>query len=172
MDLFNEPSETRGAVFNEARTHRYYLCRIWDHDKPKALFIGLNPSKADSKEDDPTIKSVRRIAHFNGYGGFYMGNCFTYISTNPDHLQHTHGEQALNDLYLNQFVYSGAVKDVVFAWGNFDIVRKTERDKELISLFPGALCIGKNKNGSPKHPLYCKSDSIFIPYIASQIPAH
>ena len=36
--------------------YRYSLVREWDKEKPKVLFIGLNPSTADEKTDDPTIR--------------------------------------------------------------------------------------------------------------------
>jgi len=53
-------------------------------------------------------------------------------------------------------------KDVVFAWGSFAIVKETGRDRELSEMFPNAKALFINKTGSPKHPLYCKSDTKFV----------
>lgn len=36
--------------------------------------------------------------------------------------------------------------------------------QEVIKMFPNALCLGKNKDGSPKHPLYLKADTEFIKF--------
>lgn len=122
------------------------------------MFIGLNPSKADESEPDQTIKSVERISRHNGYGGFYMMNCFAYIATNPDLLMHNPMSDEWNNNMLT--VTAAKCKVVVFAWGNFKIVQETGRDKELIEMFPNAYVIGFNKNGSPVHPLYQKSKSV------------
>ena len=50
---------------------------------------------------------------------------------------------------------------VVFAWGNFNV---NGRDKEVIKMFPDAYALHINKNGSPKHPLYVKSDVLPIKF--------
>ncbi len=56
-------------------------------------------------------------------------------------------------------------KDVIFAWGNFNVVKDTGRVYELSDMFPRAMALHINKNGSPKHPLYCKSDTKLIPFL-------
>ena len=48
-------------------------------------------------------------------------------------------------------------KDIVFAWGNFSIVKETGRDIELAKMFPNAKALIKNKDGSPRHTLYVPS---------------
>ena len=63
--------------------YRYSLTRIWDNSKEKILFIMLNPSTADFKMDDPTIKKIVKFSDKWGYGGIYVGNLYAYISTNP-----------------------------------------------------------------------------------------
>ena len=57
--------------------------------------------------------------------------------------------------------------EVVFAWGNFEVVKKRNVDKELSKMFPNAKALKINKNGSPKHPLYCSSNTKIIPYVRS-----
>jgi hypothetical protein len=148
-----------GADFSNDRKYRYSLWRIWDKTKPLVMFVGLNPSTANETDNDPTIRSVGRIAKANGYGGFYMMNCWAYISTDPEKLREHRFNELIcewNDNMLT--VIKAKCKDVVFAWGSFAIVRETGRDKELAEMFPNAKALFINKNGSPKHPLYCKSD--------------
>lgn len=126
------------------------------------MFVGLNPSTANQMEDDPTIESVKRISRFNGFGGFYMMNCFPFITTDPDYLKmgfsKYHEDQ--NMVYLIQT--GQLVKDIVFAWGNFKEPKAYGMDRALEELFPNAKCITKNKNGSPAHPLFKKGNTALI----------
>jgi hypothetical protein len=158
----NNENQTAGAEFSECRKYRYALWRIWDTEKPLVMFVGLNPSTANEKDNDPTIKSVERISRNNGYGGFYMMNCFSFVSTNPADLQ-LESNNWINDFWLKKV--ASDCKTIVFAWGNFDVVVKSGRYFELLDMFgEEAMTLKQNKNGSPKHPLYCKSDSQFIKF--------
>lgn len=159
--------KSSGAIFSADKKHRLKLWRTWDDALPKLMFIGLNPSTANETDNDPTIKSCIRIAKHNGYGGIIMMNCWTHISTDPDKLRT--GEPSLSEtgwLLSNDdsLLFTATNADVCFAWGNFKIVRDTSRDKELSRMLPNSWCLGKNKNGSPKHPLYCKTETKLIPY--------
>lgn len=154
-------NENFGAEFSDDRKYRYALWRIWESTKPLVMFVGLNPSSASEIDSDPTIKSVGRIARHNGYGGFYMMNCFPYVSTDPKAL-YDFGNTKLNDYWLMKI--SAICQDVVFAWGTFEVVKKTGRDKQLLAMFPSALAITILPDGSPKHPLYCKKTSQLIAY--------
>lgn len=157
-----EPDIKKGAQFSECGKYRYSLYRIWDENLPLIMVIGLNPSTANHETDDPTIQSVTRLAKFNGYGGFYMTNCWSYISTDPDELVI---DSSMSGNIRMLYEISKSCKDVLFAWGNFDIVKKMRKDQELIGMFPDALCITKNKNGSPGHPLFKKGTIKFFKYI-------
>lgn len=150
-----------GADFSECRRYRYALWRIWDASKPRVMFIGLNPSTANEIDADPTIRSVGRIAKHNGFGGFYMLNCFPFVSTDPNQLR-DHGNTEQNDSYLRMF--GASCEAVVFAWGGFRVVRELGREAELRAMFPNAKALHINRDGTPKHPLYCKSNTQLIPF--------
>ena len=152
----------RGAQFSECGKYRYALWRIWDRTKPLVMFIGLNPSTANETEADKTIESVIRISRFNGYGGFYMMNLWPYIATKPELLKIDARSSANN--YYGICETAKECQDVVFAWGNFKIVKDKKRDLELFNMFQNAKCIGQNKNGSPKHPLYQREQTTIINY--------
>lgn len=141
----------RGADFSADGNYRYKLWRIWDADKPKAMCIGLNPSTANGDKNDATISILIRMLKTLGYGGFYMTNCFAYITSNPKLLKHN----PMSDEWNNNVLTTTAFRcsDVIFAWGGFDVIKKTGRDKELIEMFPNAKCFDKSKDGSPIHPL-------------------
>lgn len=160
MNLFDKS----GAEFSVCRKYRYALWRIWDESKPLVMFIGLNPSTADEFKPDPTIKSVERIAHHNDFGGFYMMNCFAFVTANPEELEFETNNDT-NDFWLKKIAYE--CKSIVFAWGAFPVVSSTGRLWEMKEMFGDeALTIGLNKNGSPKHPLFCKGATKLIPFQA------
>ena len=156
-NLFPEASDAvgtyhSGAIFSDCRKYRYALWRTWDEEKPILSVIGLNPSTANETMDDPTIKRVKAIARNLGYGGIVMLNLFAIISPDPKVLKSTADPLGDNDRWLKEYG-SG---DVVFAWGNFK--EATGRAKEVSAMFPNAKAFYINKNGSPKHPLYCRAD--------------
>lgn len=150
------------AIFSECRKYRYALWRVWDLNKPKLMFIGLNPSTANESKNDNTITKVIKIAKGNGYGGVYMTNLFGIVSSKPEVLE-SNGLDLQGDNNDWLITISGICKDIVFAWGNFK--QAINRSKEVAAMFENSLCIQQNKNGSPKHPLYCKDDSILVPFV-------
>ena len=150
-DLFNQS----GAQFSDCRNYRYALWRIWDQDASKVMFIGLNPSTANENTDDPTIRRVVTFAKNWGYGGVYMMNLFAIVSPYPSVLKTCNDPLGDNNQWLAEI--KSRCSKVVFAWGNFDVFG---RDKTVAKMFPGAECLVKNKNGTPKHPLYVKGNTV------------
>jgi hypothetical protein len=144
------------AFFSECGKFRFQLYRIWDESLPIAMCIGLNPSTANSDDNDPTIRNLIRLLKNNGYGGFHMVNLFALISPLPDSLR-MHPDP-VNDTDKWNFNIAHNCQSIVFCWGNFK--QAQYRAKKYIQKYEGALCFGKNKNGSPKHPLYLKSTTL------------
>jgi len=151
MNLFENDSN---AIFSEDRKYRYALWRIWDAEKPKIMFIGLNPSTANEDQNDPTIRRVIRFAKDWGYGGVYMMNLFAVVSADPKVLLTCENPVMDNDYWLK--ATKRKCMDVLFAWGNFK--EAYSRAKQVEAMFSGAYCLGKNKNGTPKHPLYISAN--------------
>lgn len=156
--------EDNGAEFSDDLQHRYRLWRIWDKSQPLVMFIGLNPSKADSNKDDPTIRRVKRFARDNGFGGFYMCNLFTYISTDPDNLKGF--IYCTNNADLILLRTATMCDAIVFAWGGFKIAE--ERSRRVKEFFPEAFCLGRNSNGFPSHPLYLPADQPLIKFLPQE----
>jgi hypothetical protein len=152
--------EDNGAEFSPDRKYRYCLWRIWDDGKPFVMFIGLNPSTANEYSDDPTIRRIKRLTFNWGYGGFYMLNLFAYVSSDPKELKKCADPLGDNDKWL---LWAKPKCDkVIFAWGKFKEAK--ERSKEVVKMFPKALALVINNDGSPRHPLYVKSDTLPISY--------
>ena len=121
----------RDAIISNDGLYRYRLERTWDLGKPKCLYVMLNPSDADDKIDDRTIKACIRFAQDWGYGGLMVGNLFAYRSPYPRKLKTVDdpiGPE--NDLYLAAML-SEADK-VIAAWGNGDNLQG--RDAVVLSL--------------------------------------
>lgn len=156
-DLFG--NVTKGACFDESRKNRYYLFRIWDKSKPMVSFIGLNPSTANEHTNDNTITKVMKIAAHNGYGGVYMLNLYPCVTPHPHEIVNDIKSTRINSLFMEEY----SKNNVVFAWGNFKQAQEISRG--VVDWFQTPLCIAQNKNGSPKHPLYCKDNSKLIPFI-------
>lgn len=143
-----------GAEFSECGKYRYKLWRIWDESLPKVMCIGLNPSTANTNKNDQTISYLIKMLKVLGYGGFYMMNCWSLISSDPKKLLDHRWNELICQWNDNMITVTALeCQDIIFCWGNFKIIRETGRDKELIEMFPNAKCFGKNENGSPFHPL-------------------
>lgn len=146
------------AIFSTDRKYRYMLVRQWDATKLMVMFIGLNPSTANETENDPTVRRVIGFAKDWGYGGVYMMNLFAYVSTDPKALINSGEKIERNNVYLEAI--AGNAEKVVFAWGAFKLHKK--RMLEVMRMFPNAYCLGRSKDGYPKHPLYLKKDTKLI----------
>lgn len=157
MSLF----DNNGAVFSDDRKYRYALFRLWDIKKPSIMFIGLNPSTANEVDNDPTIRRVIRFAFDWDYGGVYMMNLFGFVTPYPKDLINCSDPIGENDKWLEKVF--DKCEDVVFAWGSFP--EAADRAKKVITMFPNAKALWINKDGSPKHPLYCHSNLKPIPYL-------
>jgi hypothetical protein len=140
------------AFFSDDGKFRYQLYRIWDESLPIAMCVGLNPSTANSDDNDPTINKLIMLMKNNGYGGFHMVNLFALISPYPEDLS-SH-PNPINDADKWNFNLVQTCDSIIFCWGNFK--QAEHRAKKYIAKYPDALCFGKNNNGSPKHPLYLK----------------
>ena len=136
---------------------RFSLSRIWDKRQPKLLYIMLNPSIADGKKDDPTIKRLIFFTKKFRYGGFYVANLFTQITPYPKELNMDNLSKKNNLKIINDLIKKS--DSIVYAWGNL-----VSEPRELLEIIDSPLCFGKNLNGTPKHPLYLPSNSKLLKF--------
>jgi hypothetical protein len=146
------------AVISDCGKYRYLLRRTWDHAKPRALLVMLNPSTADARNDDATIRSCVRLLSGLGYGSMEVVNVFGYRATKPDELMRVRDPIGPRNEHSIEAAVSRC--DVVIcAWGAFPPA--VERSGYVLNAIrakrPAAYCFGKTKGGMPKHPLYIKS---------------
>lgn len=153
------------AVISDCGKYRYLLRRTWDGKKPRALIVMLNPSTADARKDDPTIRSCVRLTSALGYGSMEVVNLYGLRATDPAELQKADDPQGPN----NERVVIAAINrcDVVIcAWGAHAMAERhhTFLLGHIRSRRPAAYCFGKTKHGAPKHPLYVKSGTALETY--------
>lgn len=150
----------REAEFSDCRKYRYILQIVWDTSKPIAAFIGLNPSTADEIQDDPTIRRCRGFAESWGCGGMRMLNLFAFRATLPkDMLAST--DPIGPDNYLGGML-KGVTGPQVACWGTHGL--HGNRGELIRKSIPGLQCFGRNRDGSPKHPLYLRSTTRLEPF--------
>jgi hypothetical protein len=155
------------AVISDCGRYRYLLRRVWYFDKPRALFVMLNPSTADAKIDDPTIRSCVRLVSALGYGSMEVVNLFGYRSTDPDGLRNLPDAVGpKNDDIAEAAI--GRCDMVICAWGGKPIAKLRAREmwEKIRSMRPAAFCFGLTDAGCPKHPLYIKSGTQLQSYTA------
>ncbi len=142
-------------------------------EKP-LVCIGINPSTAAPDDLDNTLKSVERIALYNGYDSFIMFNVYAQRATNPDDMEDNFNE-FLHSENMKAFEYvlklSKERPAIWAAWGN--IIEKRDYLSHCVLTM---VEIGKrhnaswfsagkiSKKGHPHHPLYLKKDSVLDPF--------
>lgn len=147
----------RSAYISECGTYRYSLTRGWDATLPPLVWMMLNPSTADAEVDDPTIRRVVGFTQRPGcYGAAIVVNLYALRPPKPVRLA-TDPVGPLNDVILKSY---GATWDVMAAWGAHAPLRAAQ---VLMGPLRGRhlFCLGKTKDGFPRHPLYVKADQRF-----------
>lgn len=144
----------KGATISRCGKFRPRLWRRWDRSKPILTWIMLNPSTGDAEADDTTILKCVGFAMMWGYGGINIVNLYGFRATSPADLKAA-GYPVGDD---NERAHRDAIfssKDTIVAWGTHARPQEVYRFLALWSregLRPK--CLGVNKDGSPKHPLY------------------
>jgi hypothetical protein len=153
--IFDTEAQTQvsSAVFSPCRKYRYVLWRGWAENWAAnyLMFIGLNPSTADERINDPTVRRCIGFARDLGYSGLCMTNLFSYRATNPkDMFAEPEPIGLENDQYLVD--HATQAEMVIAAWGCHG--KHLNRDAQVINMLSNLYCLKLTKGGSPQHPLY------------------
>ena len=156
------------VIISECGSYRYTLKRDWP--KP-CLFIMLNPSTADAAKDDPTLKACMRFAKREGCTSLTIVNLFALRSPNPDILlKRANPSGSQNRAYQATEIEKARGGLVIVAWGSHKSTGiKKDNISALLKIIRGEgltpYCLGVNKDGNPKHPLYLKNNQELIEYV-------
>ena len=125
------------------------------------MFIGLNPSKADRFQTDPTVSRCISYAKQWGYGALHMTNLFAWRDTDPAAMKRqAKPVGSKNDATLQRLAAEAGL--VVAAWGRHGA--HLGRDAVVKSMLPNLHALAVNQDGSPAHPLYLNGGLIPLPF--------
>lgn len=156
----SEPTLTRGAHFSRCRRYRYALWRRWATGDDYVLLVALNPSTADHRRDDPTIRRCIGFARDWGYSGLCVANLFAFRATYPRDLFSAEDPVGpRNDQWLRRL--SSGASLVVAGWGNHGLHQG--RAARVRALLPELHCLRLNSGGEPAHPLYLPKHLVPFP---------
>jgi hypothetical protein len=150
LPLFPD-DEQQGAIIQGP--YRYCLWRTWNAHQPTLLWILLNPSRANSAQDDPTLRRLVSFSRAFGSGGLTVVNLFAWRATTPQALKEVNDPIGpLNNRFIQEAAAHG--HGIVVAWGNGGTYQ--HRDQDVLTLLtPSPLwCLGTTRDGHPVHPLY------------------
>ena len=163
--------EMAGAEISERGLYRHQLWRRWGRG-PQVLWIMLNPSTADGKEDDATIRRCIGFTRAWGCDGFTVVNLYALRATDPRELRGNKTPNTESSLVLYGAL-GGEWKHIVAAWGTAaPISRHLLAIKEVgVSMMSDRKleCLGITQAGHPRHPLYVPRSQPLEPWPRSRI---
>ena len=162
-------------MFSPCGHYRWWLIRLWRPQAPRLLFIGLNPSRANGRCDDPTLRRLIGFANAWGYGSLEVLNLFGRISVSPAALRRCRdpvGDRC--DAWIRRRLWavgrkSGGVPSLWLGWGNGGSWQS--RDRAVLQLLAAQgdrpHCLGRTAAGQPRHPLYVPRAGRLQPFAPS-----
>ncbi len=169
------------CLFSKCRSYRWILKRELLSGRKTVVFIGLNPSKANSLNNDRTLIRIINFCSKWNYKNIYVINLFGLISKSPSHLSKNLDPVGKNNNLITlkalEFWRENINCDLWLGWG--DKGNLYRRDREVLKLiksfsnsnskennhFKRILSLGFSKKGSPRHPLYMPNESLLKPFL-------
>lgn len=146
------------AIISDCGKFRYRLERHGLSGAGAVAWIMVNPSTADAKEDDPTIRRVVGFSERLGAGWAIVGNKFAYRATDVKELRTAPDPRGPeNDAHLEAIMTAAPL--VIVAWGPLaklpPNLRRRWRTVCQIADRTGTklMCFGTAQDGQPRHPL-------------------
>jgi hypothetical protein len=154
------------ASFDPSGEFRFQLQRVWDAALPHVCWIALNPSVANASKPDPTVTRLIGFAKRWGCGGLHVVNLFAVVSPYPMFIDPAKEPFEENDRWILDSAQGCEI--VVACWGAEPVA--VERGRQVIQNLAregitDIKCLGKTKDGHPRHPLYLSYDVPLVPYL-------
>ena len=142
------------AIFSPDQRYRYTLHREWMYGDGTVAFVMLNPSTADHRKNDATVRRCIYFAQSWGFQRLTVVNLFALRST--DHKRLTMVNDPIgpqNDAYIVQEIRRA--ETVVAAWGRNGTLY--HRDRHVLDIISASGCrvkgLSLTNGGHPSHPL-------------------
>lgn len=153
------------AIISYCGKYRYALSRNLGDGRGLVCFIMLNPSTADAKKDDPTIRRCISFTRTWGYSNLEVVNLFAWRTPYPGDFRHVVDPVGPdNGGYLLDALARATI--VIAAWGGLELARA--RAQEIVQIAEQIRkplnCLGITKSGGPRHPLYVRRDAVLKAY--------
>jgi len=167
-------------LFSRCGSYRWILKRELISGEKTVIFIGLNPSKANSVNNDNTLKRIINFCSRWNYKNVYVINLFGLISKSPYQLSKSKDPVGENNdlitLKALEFWVKNLNCDLWLGWG--DKGKLFSRDNRVINLIRNfskldsnennysrrILSLGLTQKGNPRHPLYMPNESFLKPF--------
>lgn len=159
---------SRSAEVSSCGRYRYHLRRAWNLRPPPklsgpALFVMLNPSTADEREDDPTIRRCLRFSARFGATSLEAVNLYALRVAEPAELELAYDPIGpATDRWIADA--ASRARYVIVAWGAHR--QAAARETIVWDLLSRSVpldvpihCLGRTRDGSPRHPLYVRHDA-------------
>lgn len=153
------------AMISTCGRYRYFLFRRWAAKGKTATFIMLNPSTADSRQDDPTIRRCIGFAKREECSALVVVNLFALRATDPAELRRVEDPTGPENVeWVRKAVEQARehVAPIIAAWGANPMVG--EADGAVLAAIGRAQCLGLTKAGAPRHPLYVPADEPLVEF--------
>lgn len=166
--LAHGPDDLFGSWLYVPGTYREYRYILGTRGAKPLVCIGVNPSTAEPRALDNTLRSVSRIAAANGFDSWIMFNVYAQRATRPDDMDEVRDER-LHRENVAAFRWllsrAGAAPAVWAAWGAV-----IEKRAYLSGCVRDLVAVGESfaarwmragavsKAGHPHHPLYLRKD--------------
>lgn len=154
-----------GAAFSDCGRYRRMLSRDWTApgQPPRTvLFIGQNPSVADVEVSDPTCHRELQFARDWGFTRYLKGNVLDWRATAPRDVPKAPDLACTPENLAALGAMAEEAELIVMAYGRLHkrfhavtarvVARVASAGKPLV-------CLGRNADGSPRHPLYLRKDT-------------
>lgn len=155
------------ADISDCELYRWRLIRDWAEVVPQCLsfeksrtvnFIMLNPSTADGKTDDPTIRRCVSYAKLWGYTKLIVTNLYAFRATSPKDMKSS--DDPIGSENIKHICDNALQSDMVIcAWGNNAELDYAKTVLKYINHFNDNIkALRITKAGQPAHPLYLPKD--------------
>ena len=163
-------SSAAAAAFSPCGRYRWWLQRSWDPGRPALVFVGLNPSRADARRDDPTLRRLVAYARSWGFGSLEVLNLFARVAVRAVVLRQLDDPVGRsNDDWIRGCLERQPEATVWLGWGNGGAWRG--RDRQVLALLAeqgvGPVALAVTAAGQPRHPLYCPAAMTLGPFAPS-----